>query len=97
MKRLSKSDQTDLLDNGVLVPSGDSERIVPVENLTHADVKIAFTTTRIRTTGEQRALLARQKTALEVSTPDWYIHKRSVVVVRPTKLSFETLRRLVRK
>lgn len=101
MRRLPRSVQTALLDDGVEVAdvNGD-KRIVPADMLTKDDIKQVFCGNRIRSVTEQIIWLKRNAKIQGEAAPDeadYYISNGKLVVLRAMKIPVTTLRKMVRK
>lgn len=101
LRRLPKSDQQRLLDSGVEVAIGKSDkRIVPVELLDKSDIDIVFSGNRVRTVDEQRVVISRMGERggpSDAEDADYYVAGGKLVVLRPVKIPIRTVRMLVAK
>jgi hypothetical protein len=90
---LPLSSQERILDDGVevLSPGGD-HRHIPVGQLSPAQCKQVFGPQGVRTLAEQRTWIDEQraKTAAPIEV-DYQIHKDSVTILRPAKISRQLL------
>jgi hypothetical protein len=90
---LPRSEQERILDDGIAVlsPGGD-HRQIPVSQLSTAQCKQVFGPQGVRTLAEQRTWLDehRAKTAAPIDV-DYQIHKDSVTILRPAKISRQLL------
>lgn len=101
LRRLPKSDQQRLLDSGVEIAVGKSDkRVVPVELLEKDDIEIVFSGNRVRTVDEQRVLISRigdRCGPANAEEADYYVAGGKLVVLRPVKIPIRTVRMLVAK
>lgn len=101
LRRLAKSDQQRLLDSGVEIAVGKSDkRVVPVELLDKDDIDIVFSGNRVRTVDEQRVVISRigeRCGAGNAEDADYYVAGGKLVTLRAVKIPLRTVRMLVAK
>ena len=101
LRRLAKSDQQRLLDSGVEIAVGKSDkRVVPVELLDKDDIDIVFAGNRVRTVDEQRVVISRigeRSVAVNADNADYYVSGGKLVVLRAVKIPLRTIRMLVER